>query len=84
MAGMGEGLRRIHAGTPACRCEPCGKFSYVSRSAARKARRRVVKGAELCAYPCPHNSQWWHLGHLLDHQNGRDRLRAARHKPGAG
>lgn len=78
---------RVNAGYPTTRCEPCGngKWVYVSRKAARRARRLMTggatKGAELSAYQCPHGNGW-HLGHLHDHEHGRDRLRASRDPAG--
>ncbi|MGH8575601.1 MAG: hypothetical protein ACREXJ_01520 [Gammaproteobacteria bacterium] len=58
--------------------QPCGKVIYVSRKAARRARGRVPGSwGPLCAYQCPHTEGWWHLGHLLDIETGRDNLRAA-------
>lgn len=45
-------------------CEPCGKYTYLSRKAARRNARRVHPDDPMSAYPCPHNPQHWHVGHL--------------------
>lgn len=62
------------------RCAPCGKWLYISRKAARRARVRVLNTyGVLNAYPCPH-ADGWHLGHLRDPVGARDRIRAARER----
>lgn len=42
-----------------CRCEPCGKWAYRSRSDARcviRQRNQRVRALEI--YPCPHGCGW--------------------------
>lgn len=46
------------------RCVGCGKYRFVSRSAAKRARRRMSNPHGLNAYECPTEPGWWHLGHL--------------------
>jgi hypothetical protein len=65
--------RVLDAGRPAGYCEDCRKHYYISRAAARKARKRSPQG--LAAYPCPHGAGW-HLGHLRDPEHSRDHHRA--------
>jgi len=48
---------------PVAECEHCGKRSYLSRSHARKARRRTPEWRWLRAYRCP-TGDTWHLGRL--------------------
>jgi hypothetical protein len=65
--------RILDAGRPASYCEDCRKHQFVSRAAARRARKKgPLQG--LNAYPCPHGAGW-HLGHLRDHEHGRDHHR---------
>lgn len=41
-------------------CAECGKQRYRSRTAARKAARRLYPGEALRAYQC---GEYWHIGH---------------------
>lgn len=50
-----------HQTLPVTRCEPCGKYAYASRKAARAHRRPADR---LRAYRCPRNGELWHLGRL--------------------
>lgn len=44
-------------------CAPCGKVTYLTRKAARRATRNAP-GGQMRAYRCPANDHAWHLGHL--------------------
>jgi hypothetical protein len=46
------------------RCVGCGKYRFMSRAAAKKARRRMGNPGGMNAYECPTDTGWWHLGHL--------------------
>lgn len=72
-------------------CEPCGKRSFSTRSAARKTAKQIP-GRGLHAYACP-KGHGWHLGHLptsvvrgaiskSDYVAGVERRRAAREATG--
>lgn len=52
-------------------CRSCEKRTYDSRREARAAARRAHPDDLLAAYACPHNPQWWHIGHANPHcRNG--------------
>lgn len=45
-------------------CEPCGKWAYASKRAARKAARAVhPEDGHLTAYKCRAILNSWHFGH---------------------
>ena len=44
-------------------CETCGKKSYTSRKAARRAWRAFHPEGSLNVYRCPAWPDYWHLGH---------------------
>jgi hypothetical protein len=67
--------RHLHDGTPTDYCESCRKYTYISRAAARKRRKRGDTTRSLNAYRCP-DGRGWHLGHLRDHEHSRDHHRA--------
>ena len=67
--------RHLHDGTPTGYCEQCGKFSFISRAAARKRRKQGDKSRTVNAYRCP-DARGWHLGHLRDPEHSRDHHRA--------
>jgi hypothetical protein len=72
--------RYLPDGTPVGHCQHCDKQTYIDRKSARQGRRAARRGGRrtgtgLSAYECPHGAGW-HLGHLRDHEHGRDRLRA--------
>jgi hypothetical protein len=69
--------RHLHDGAPAGYCEQCRKYTYISRAAARKRRKRGEATKSLNAYPCP-DGRGWHLGHLRNNEHSRDHHRARR------
>jgi hypothetical protein len=74
--------RHLHDGEPTGYCKDCRKFTYISRTAARKRRKLPKTTRGLNAYWCPHNAGW-HLGHLREHEHSRDHHhRAAAARPG--
>lgn len=46
------------------RCEPCGKYTYLSRKSAKAQARSAHPDEPLSAYQCPQNPEHWHVGHL--------------------
>ena len=44
-------------------CTDCGKRSYLSKHAARQARKTLPDRRGLSVYECG-NSGFWHVGHL--------------------
>lgn len=42
-------------------CPDCGKRSFTTRKAAKKAARRIGDGDHMSAYRC---GGYWHIGHL--------------------
>ena len=46
-------------------CSRCGKTTWATRRAARKAARYYRPGDKrLNEYRCPHGADGWHFGHL--------------------
>jgi hypothetical protein len=45
-------------------CEPCGKYTYLSRKAAKAIAKRANPADPGTAYRCPRNLDQWHVGHL--------------------
>jgi hypothetical protein len=68
--------RHLHDAEPTRYCQPCRKFSYISRAAARKRRTLPNTTTGPNAYRCPDNTGW-HLGHLREDEHSTDHHRAA-------
>ena len=47
---------------PAGRCSSCGKYTYLTRKAARHAVRSVHHDS-MRPYRCPEHPHLWHIGH---------------------
>ena len=47
-------------------CPECGKQTFRSRKAARRAAKTCLPHERLSAYPCPVNDNHFHFGHLSD------------------
>lgn len=66
-------------------CTPCNKMGHRSRKAARNERKDLRIGGKPAAYPCPHDTGLWHLGHLPQAVRSGEKDRAAiyhrRHRP---
>lgn len=45
-------------------CEPCRKFLYISRKAAKTVGRVHGKKAHMSVYRCPEVPSMFHIGHL--------------------
>lgn len=46
---------------PLCEpCTECGKFRYITRKAAKAARRRTNRHDSMSVYRC---GDYWHIGH---------------------
>lgn len=58
------GAREKRGGDWTGYCDRCGKQSSPSRRAARTRARSVPGGVHMSSYPCPHNPNVWHIGHL--------------------
>lgn len=54
---------RTALGASIANCSPCGKWLYADRRSARAASARM-HDRMLREYPCPHQSSYWHIGHL--------------------
>lgn len=52
--------RQLESYPLAERCPDCGKYRYVSRRAAKAARRRVHRSESMSVYRC---GDYWHIGH---------------------
>jgi len=54
-------------------CDPCGgKRGYFTRRDAKASQKRLVKhqqdkASRINVYRCPHNDQYWHVGHGNPH-----------------
>ena len=55
--------RQRDVGSVGARCPYCGKTQFTTRSAAKRCAKRYPT-EKYAVYRCPHDTGFWHLGHL--------------------
>jgi len=55
-------------------CSPCNKRGYWTRRLAKESEKRLVrhqgdKASKINVYRCPHDDQFWHVGHNTHQEN---------------